>query len=138
MDLLTLLSHPMSRKKLERSLTLKTMSRLYFVTLKIYRKNKLSKCSSPMLEACRNLSNESNKTPRGELRLTLFSPAPAVPDPGYQDSRTPEMGAEMNSGSGPGVYGLATKTVTCILAPMDTAHSSSRARSMRSECDTRV
>ena len=37
-----------------------------------------------------------------------------------------------------GVYGLATKTVTCILARMDTAHFSSQARSMRSEGDTRV
>ena len=90
------------------------------------------------MEASRDFSSESNKTPREELRLTLFSPAPAIPDLGYQDSRTPEMGAEMNSGSGPGVYGLATKTVTCILARMDTAHFSSQARSMRSECDTRV
>ena len=85
-----------------------------------------------------DFSSESNKTPTEELRLTLFSPALVVPDLGYQDSRTPEMGAEMNSGSGPGVYGLATKTVTCILARMDTAHFSSRARSMRSEGDTRV
>ena len=54
------------------------------------------------MEACRDFSSESNKTPREELRLTLFSPAPVVPDLGYQDSRTPEMGAEMNSGSGPG------------------------------------
>ena len=54
------------------------------------------------MEACRDFSSESNKTPREELRLTLFSPGPAIPDLGYQDSRTPEMGAEMNSGSGPG------------------------------------
>ena len=65
-------------------------------------------------------SNESNKTLRESSTWPYLVPAPAGPDPGHQSLKDTGDGGrdrEMNRELVPGVYGVASKTVTCILAP---------------------